>query len=140
MAHEIMSVKLCELDDRVARLHSRLRLTETADAGTLDREIAEQKRQCAETALTLAQRLAHSKGAVARELSETYEKMESQLQLMSSSLGPAVQQSEAPADEQAFLAEYALDFALLAVERALLLSMQAIYAQQSFETEERNKR
>ena len=32
MAHEIMSVKLCELDDRVARLHSRLRLTETADA------------------------------------------------------------------------------------------------------------
>ena len=79
-------------------------------------------------------------GAVARELSETYEKMESQLQLMASSLGPAVQQSEAPADEQAFLAEYALDFALLAVERALLLSMQAIYAQQSFETEERNKR
>ena len=61
MAHEIMSVKLCELDDRVARLHSRLRLTETADAGTLDREIAEQERQCAETALTLAQRLAHSK-------------------------------------------------------------------------------
>ena len=44
MAHEIMSVKLCELDDRVARLHSRLRLTETADAGTLDREIAEQER------------------------------------------------------------------------------------------------
>lgn len=77
---------------------------------------------------------------MARELSETYEKMESQLQLMASSLGPAVQQSEAPADEQAFLAEYALDFALLAVERALLLSMQAIYAQQSFETEERNKR
>ena len=64
MAHEIMSVKLCELDDRVARLHSRLRLTETADAGTLDREIAEQERQCAETALTLAQRLSHSKGAV----------------------------------------------------------------------------
>ena len=50
MAHEIMSVKLCELDDRVARLHSRLRLTETADAGTLDWEIAEQERQCAETA------------------------------------------------------------------------------------------
>ena len=62
MAHEIMSVKLCELDDRVARLHSRLRLTETADAGTLDREIAEQERQCAETALTLAQRLAHIQG------------------------------------------------------------------------------
>ena len=31
MAHEILSVKLCQLEERVERLHSRIRLSETAD-------------------------------------------------------------------------------------------------------------
>ena len=40
-------------------------------------------------------------------------------------------------EEKTLLAEYALDFALLAADRALLLSMQAICAQRDFEREER---
>ena len=39
MNHKIMTVKLCELDERIARLHSRVRLTETADRDILEREI-----------------------------------------------------------------------------------------------------
>ena len=30
MPHEILSVKLCELDEQIARLHSRIHLSETA--------------------------------------------------------------------------------------------------------------
>ena len=31
MAHEILSVKLCQLEERLAELHSRIRMSETAD-------------------------------------------------------------------------------------------------------------
>ena len=137
MSHEIMNVKLCELDDCIARLHSRIRLTEITDAATLKQEIAAAERQCLETSMTLRQKLAHSRGAVARELSGTYEKTEGQLKLMNSRLQALVQRSDDPEEEETLLAEYALDFALLAADRALLLSMQAICAHQNRETEER---
>ena len=39
MSHEIMSVKLCELDERIARLHSQVRLTEATDTAALRREV-----------------------------------------------------------------------------------------------------
>ena len=35
MTHEVMNVKLCELDERIACLHSRVRLTETTEASAL---------------------------------------------------------------------------------------------------------
>lgn len=137
MSHEIMSVKLCELDEHIAQLHSRVRLTETTETAALRQEITALERQCSETALTLRQKLGHTKGALARELSGTYETVESQLKRMAASLASTLQQSEDPAEEKTLLAEYALDFALLASDRALLLSMQAICAQRDFEREER---
>ncbi len=137
MPHEIMDVKLCELDDRIARLHSRIRLTESTDAATLKQEITAMERQCLETSMTLRQKLAHSKGAVSRELSGTYEKTEGHLKEMNNRLQALVRMSDAPEEEETLLAEYALDFALLAADRALLLSMQAICAHQNRETEER---
>lgn len=137
MPHEIMDVKLCELDDRIARLHSRIRLTESTDAATLKQEITAMERQCLETSMTLRQKLAHSKGAVSSELSGTYEKTEGHLKEMNNRLQALVRMSDAPEEEETLLAEYALDFALLAADRALLLSMQAICAHQNRETEER---
>lgn len=137
MNHEIMTVKLCELDERIARLHSRVRLTETADRDILEREIYILERQCAETFLTLRQKLCHSKGATSQALAETYEQVESQLQHTQDALKGLVKKSDDPPEEITLLAEYALDFALQAADRALLLSMKAIFAQQASEKEER---
>ena len=137
MSHEIMSVKLCELDERIARLHSRVRLTETTDTAALRREVKSLERQCAETAMTLRQKLGYTKGTIAGELCETYETAENRMDGMRQRLEAIVARSEAPAEEETLLAEYALDFALLATERALLLSMKAICAQRDAEREER---
>lgn len=35
MAHEILSVKLCQLDERMERLHSRIHISETASRNRL---------------------------------------------------------------------------------------------------------
>ena len=137
MSHEIMSVKLCELDERIARLHSRVRLTEATDTNALRQEVKALERQCAETALTLRQKLSYTRSAIAGELCETYETAENRMDGMRQRLEAIVARSEAPAEEETLLAEYALDFALLAAERALLLSMKAICAQRDAEREER---
>lgn len=39
MAHEILSIKLCELEDQIIRLLHRIRLSETIDQVQLEREI-----------------------------------------------------------------------------------------------------
>ena len=39
MAHEILSVKLCQLDERMERLHSRIHISETASRNRLQQEI-----------------------------------------------------------------------------------------------------
>ena len=48
MAHEILSVKLCQLDDRVGKLHTRIRMSETASPSQLKQEISMLKQECRE--------------------------------------------------------------------------------------------
>ena len=38
MAHELLSVKLCELDEKLGRLHSRIQFSQTSDRESLARE------------------------------------------------------------------------------------------------------
>ena len=57
MAHEILAVKLCELEDRFIRLSSRIHLSETAGHDQLRQEIRSLSRECMETELTLRQKL-----------------------------------------------------------------------------------
>ena len=40
MAHEILSAKLCELDQKTGRLHSRIQLSETGSWEEIQREVA----------------------------------------------------------------------------------------------------
>ena len=57
MAHEILSVKLCELEDQLSRLSSRIHLSETAGHERLQREIKALAGECTETELTLQNKL-----------------------------------------------------------------------------------
>lgn len=132
MAHEILSVKLCELDEQLSRLSSRIHLSETASHPQLQHEIQTLRQECAETELTLQTKLQHSRGAIAPLLSGAYDDVEQSVQKARTALQEhALRRGdpEAAAEEKILLAEYVLDFALQAANRALLLAMEAIDAQ-----------
>ena len=132
MAHEILAVKLCELEDRFIRLSSRIHLSETAGHDQLRQEIRSLSRECMETELTLRQKLQLSRAEVVATLAGTYSEIEQSIQRAMAKLeeqAAARNDAEAQAEEKILLAEYALDFAVQAANRALLLAMEAIDAQ-----------
>lgn len=132
MAHEILSVKLCQLDDRVERLHSRIHLSETADPRQLRQEILALERSSAEDQAVLRDKLQRSKLPMVSVLAQGYSRMEQIVQEVKVRLQAMAADSsdaQAPVEEKILLAEYALDFAHQAADQALLLSMAAIEAQ-----------
>lgn len=132
MAHEILSVKLCELEEQLSRLSSRIHLSETAGHDRLQQEINMLSKECAETELTLQKKLKMSRAEIVATLADTYREIEQILRAGQSKLQVQAAEkndSDMIAEEKILLAEYALDFAVLAANRALLLSMEAIDAQ-----------
>lgn len=132
MAHEILSRKLCQLDERMEKLHSRVQLSETAGHSRLRREMDDLERERAETELALRRRLALSRSPIVSLLSRRYQEMEAVVRAAEADLKAAAEDcpdGEAWAEAKILLAEYALDFAHQAADRALLLSMDAIDTQ-----------
>ena len=141
MAHEILSVKLCELEEQLSRLSSRIHLSETAGRGQLRQEIRALSKECAETEWALGEKLRLSRAEVVAPLSKAYGEVEQLIQKTKSELeaqAAGQEGGEAAAEEKILLAEYALDFAAAAANRALLLSMEAIDAQLASQERERN--
>ncbi len=132
MAHEILSVKLCELEDRFARLSGRIHLSETAGPERLRREMRSLRSECDATELALASKLRRSRTGVASVLADAYAEVERSVQRAQAAVEAQAMRSADPdavAEEKILLAEYALDFALQGADRALLLAMEAIDAQ-----------
>ena len=139
MAHEILSVKLCQLDDRLEKVHTRIRMSELGDHVRLRREIGALERECAETDEFLKKSLSRSKAPIASVLSQNYGQIEHVIQETGVKLSAMLSEcrnGEFLLDEKILLAEYALDFAHRAAERALLLSLKAIDAQLVWEEKE----
>ena len=133
MAQEILSAKLHELDERVARLHSRVLISEGENLSTLRQEEEALRRECAQDEMTLRNRLCHSRSQAASEIAASFSRMDG---MLSQARENALSQ---PSSEQALLlAEYALDFAMQAASRALLISLEAIDAQMTEQEEARN--
>lgn len=138
MAHEILSVKLCQLDERMERLHSRIHISETACQSRLQQEIDALAEECDPAEATLRESLARSKSGVASVLSQGYDQVGQIIRSTKDrlqSIATANPDQEAAVEEKILLAEYALDFAHQAADRALLLCMDAINAQM-FQQEE----
>lgn len=132
MAHEILSVKLCELEEQFSRLSSRIHLSEMAGHLQLQQEISTLRRECDETELTLRTKLRCSRAGTVSILADSYGEVERSVQRAKTALQKQATRSgspEAAAEEKILLAEYALDFALQGANRALLLAMEAIDAQ-----------
>lgn len=135
MAHEILSIKLCELEDQIARMISRIRLSETADLLQLRRGIEALTQECAENELTLQKKLQLSRAEVVCVISRIYAQIEQAICQGNDALqarATGSNDADALAEEKILLAEYALDFAMQAANCALLLSMEAIDAQKIY--------
>ena len=132
MPHEILSVKLCELDEEISQLHGRILLSQTAGHERLQEEIQALRRECDAQEFTIRNRLQHSRTEWVRPMAEAFDQVDRIIRsaLEEASL-PAPDEflQEATAEEQLLLAEYMLDFALQAADRALLASLTAIDTQ-----------
>lgn len=131
MAHEILSVKLCQLDDSVGRLHSRIHMSETSNHQHLQQEIAVLEQECMDAEAALRENLRRSKSSLVSVLARGYGQVEHDIEQSKTQLQQLVgtgPDSEA-VEERLLLAEYLLDFAHRAADRTLLFSMKAIDAQ-----------
>ena len=61
MAHEILSIKMYELDKKLEQTHSRIQLAESMDTERLHQQIQNLRQECQESRITLENRLRHSK-------------------------------------------------------------------------------
>ena len=123
MAHGMLSAKLCELDDDICRLHGRIQ----QGAENLDSEIRAAELELEESQRSLNERLAFSRSEAVQDIAKIYRRIENAL---------SSEQKELSADERLLLAEYSLDFAMLAARKAVLQSLRAI---RSSENEDRSK-
>lgn len=136
MAHEILSVKLYELDKKISKVHSRIQLSETASHDQIKTEIEKLQDECEENTITLQNKLSFSKGKVVGTLSQAYEEVEKIIQQVKCEVGNSqvdTGSEEITAEEKILLAEYALDFAMQAANHALLIAMEALDAQMTLQ-------
>lgn len=132
MTHGDLSVKLNQLDDRMARLHSLIQISETSDPGTLRQKIALLEKECLQSEANLWEILQHSRSALVAVLAESCEQMEQVIQNTRKQIDTLEEESgdeETVVEEKLLMAEYALDFAHQTADRALLFSLKAIDAQ-----------
>lgn len=132
MAHEILSAKLCQLEQSVGKLHSRIHLSQATDHAHLQQEIAALERECAAAESTLWENLRRSRSGLVEILARGYGQVESDIAQSKARLQAMVDGSadeEDAVEETLLAAEYVLDFAHRAADQALLFSMKAIDAQ-----------
>ena len=147
MAHQILSVKMYELDKKMEQTHSRIQLAETMDIERLHQQIQDLRQECVENRITLENRLHHSKTGCVAKLANVFDQVEAAVGkvLEAENLDLREENSEQlkadflpGAEEKILTAEYALDFAMQAVNRALLVSLEAIEAQRKEDEKNRS--
>ena len=132
MAHEILAVKLCELDRKVGELHGRIQQSETTTQQQLRQEIQDLRAECKSSDQMLRNNLKFSRAKKVRKLADAYAEVMQIVRETKDSLKYPdwdTFQKEASAEEKILMAEYALDFAMQTADHALLISMEAIDAQ-----------
>lgn len=131
MSHGILSVKLCELEKRTARMQSRIQLSESAGLPRIQAEIESLKQEYAENELALQNRLRHSRSEIVAVLSSAYQEIEPIIRHAQDTVKEQALEygdGEISAESKLLLSEYELDFSMLAIDRALLVSLDAIAA------------
>lgn len=141
MIQETLTPKLVELEARLTRLTGRIYRSQEECLSQLEEEIQGLSRESAQEQNDLELQLTHSKAEIAPILQAVYHNIQLIIQegthlLEQQSTGP--DGGEESMEEKILLAEYALDFAFQAADRALLAALQAMTAQLKQEQEKRS--
>ena len=138
MAHEILSVKLCELDKRISRLKGNIQLSEMEDPDSLEEEIRRLEMETFVSRTALQDNIKRSRSSTMKAVSSAYEEISKITGEVREKIYGTDRQNtmETSAEQQILLAEYTLDFALQTVQEALLISMKAIWLQRKQEEKE----
>lgn len=128
MAQGILNAKLDELDRQLRKVHRKIQKSGSANPARLRADLEQVRKEYAENEKALRNRLRFSRSGVVTGLSVSYNQVEQIIQETKNKMEmPGGQEAEK--EEKILLAEYALDFAMQAAERALLLSLEAMEAQ-----------
>ena len=148
MGQEILSVKLCELDEKISELHNRIQLIDSAGQSCLQKEIKKLEKEYIQTLLSLGDKLKFSKASYIFPLANAFTAIEEEIQKAAAKMNISLcslddttcnEATDTTLEKQSLLAEYSLDFALLAANRALLSSLKAIETQKKIEKQEERK-
>ena len=138
MAQGILNAKLDELDRQLRKVHRKIQKSGSANPVRLRADLEQVRKEYAENEKALRNRLRFSRSGVVTGLSVSYNQVEQIIRETKNKMEmPGGQEAEK--EEKILLAEYALDFAMQAAERALLLSLEAMEAQTK-QQEKRRKR
>ena len=133
MAHEILSVKMYELDKKLELTHSRIQLADSMDTARLQQQIQQLRQECEENRIVLENRLHYSKTECVVKLARVFDQVEEAVEKVLKTENINLEQQpcnmQPRAEDKIHTAEYALDFAMQAANRALLVSLEAIEAQ-----------
>lgn len=135
-----LAIKLCELEEHIGRLQSHLQVSESENDQKVRAEAEALRQEYVENERLLQGKLRHSRPEIVQILFSAYQSMESIIQrarqaIEEKSLKPGSE--ERSLENKLLLAEYELDFSMLAIDRALMVSLDAIAAQLAFLKEEK---
>ena len=140
MAHEALSVKLHELDEKISRIYSRLLMIETADHDLVRSEKKEMLQECESLERTIKESLQNSESPIVAPFCDSYDKLTEiagEIRQKALAAGKASADGSIETTERKILmAEYALDFAVLSADHALLFSLDALDAMMTDEESE----
>ena len=120
--------ELDELDRQLRKIQRKIQKSGSANPARLRADLEQVRKEYAENEKALRNRLRFSRSGVVTGLSVSYNQVEQIIQETKNKMEmPGGQEAEK--EEKILLAEYALDFAMQAAERALLLSLEAMEAQ-----------
>ena len=129
MADGILAVKLNELDQQIGRIYARIEAVGTADHERIREELKALNAELEESERILRKKMKYSKAGVVARFSEAYDELSSKIKQAETDLGITAdggREGGLSADEKILYAEYSLDFAMQAVDHALLISLEAI--------------
>lgn len=128
MAQGILNAKLDELDRQLRKIQRKIQKSGSANPARLRADLEQVRKEYAENEKALRNRLRFSRSGVVTGLSVSYNQVEQIIRETKNKM-KMPGGKEAEKEEKILLAEYALDFAMQAAERALLLSLEAMEAQ-----------
>ena len=138
MAQGILNAKLDELDRQLRKVQRKIQKSGSANPARLRADLEQVRKEYAENEKALRNRLRFSRSGVVTGLSVSYNQVEQIIRETKNKMEmPGGQEAEK--EEKILLAEYALDFAMQAAERALLLSLEAMEAQTKQQEKKRKR-